>query len=342
MERLEDAALSLDILDDLQVELATVGVADGGSEGLVRDPLGGGTGSGLLHHAVNLLKRKTLGFGHKEVRIDEGACAETHPDEEDGRSEVTLILVDHVRSDDGDDSVPEPVGGGGEGDTTRSDGEGEDFTDQDPGTRTPGGGEEEDEDGDEGNLSVDGRDVVGAGKRVTTSGVGDIVGVVETDGNTNDGDDKLADQHTEGTPDEQRTTTELLNSPEGDGCRADVDEGEDQGDQKGVGDSASRLEERCGVVEDEVDTGPLLHHLERGTENGLAQVAVLLPERTLEAVGPARNPASGGDHGTLVLLVGNNLGKLSLDVVRVARLTTESGQGIASSLDVTALDEVTR
>mgnify|MGYP006953142671 CR=1 FL=1 len=86
----------------------------------------------------------------------------------------------------------------------------------------------------------------------------------------------------------------------------------------------------------------LLHHLERGTENGLAQVAALLPERALEAVGPTRNPASGRDHGTLVLLVGDDLGKLSLDVVRVAGLATESGQCVAGSLDVTTLDEVTR
>ena len=168
------------------------------------------------------------------------------------------------------------------------------------------------------------------------------MGVVETDGDTNNSDDKLAAQHAEGTPDEQGTTSELLNSVEGDGGRADVDEGEDQGDQEGVANGTSGLEERSRVVEDEVDTSPLLHHLKRGTEDGLAKVAVLLPERTLEAVGPTGNPASGGDHSTLVLLVGNNLRKLSLDVVRVARLATESGQGIASSLNVTTLDEVAR
>jgi hypothetical protein len=168
------------------------------------------------------------------------------------------------------------------------------------------------------------------------------VGVVETDGNTDNSDDKLADQHAEGTPDEQRTTTELLNGVEGDGGRADVDEGEDQRDQEGVADGTSGLEERSRVVEDEVDTGPLLHHLQRGTKDGLAQVAALLPERTLEAVGPTRNPASGGDHGTLVLLVGDDLGKLGLDVVRVTGLATESGQCVAGSLNVTALDEVAR
>jgi hypothetical protein len=97
---LEDTALSLDILDDLQVELATVGMADGAGEGLVGDPLGGGTGSGLLHHAVDLLERKTLGLGDQEPRVDESASTETGPDEEDRRSKVALIGVDHVGSDD--------------------------------------------------------------------------------------------------------------------------------------------------------------------------------------------------------------------------------------------------
>jgi hypothetical protein len=168
------------------------------------------------------------------------------------------------------------------------------------------------------------------------------VSVVETDGNTDDSDDKLADQHAEGTPNKERTTTELLNSVEGDGGRADVDKGEDQRDQEGVANGTGRLEEGSGVVEDEVDTSPLLHHLQRGTEDGLAQVAALLPERTLEAVGPTRNPTSGGDHRTLVLLVGDDLGKLGLDVVRVTGLATESGQCVAGSLDITTLDEVTR
>jgi hypothetical protein len=94
MKCLEDTALSLDILDDLQVELATVG------EGLVGDPLGGGTGGGLLHHAVDLLEGKTLGLGDQEPRVHEGASTETSPDEEDRRSKVALIGVDHVGSDD--------------------------------------------------------------------------------------------------------------------------------------------------------------------------------------------------------------------------------------------------
>ena len=113
------------------------------------------------------------------------------------------------------------------------------------------------------------------------------MGVVEADRNTNDGYKELADQHTKSTPDEQWSAAELLNSVERDGCRADVDEGEDQGDQESVVDRTSRLEEGSRVVEDEVDTSPLLHHLERGTKNRAAQVGLLVKQATLEAVHPA-------------------------------------------------------
>jgi len=131
--------------------------------------------------------------------------------------------------------VPKPVGGGGKSNTTGADGEREDLANDDPGTRAPSAGEEEDEDGNECDLSVDSRDVGSAG---LTSSV--EVGVVETNGDTNDGDEELADQHAKGTPDEERATTPLLNGVEGDWGGADVDEGEDQRDQEGVADGASR------------------------------------------------------------------------------------------------------
>merc|ERR1712137_617170 len=247
-----------------------------------------------------------------EGALDESDGAETSPDEEDGRLEVTLVGTDHVGGDDGDDGVPEPVGGGGEGNTTRADGEREDLTDEDPGTRTPCGGEEEDEDGDERNLGVDGRDVVGTGGAVGEGG-----GVVESLSDTDDGNQELADQHTESTEEEECTATELLHSVEGKRGGADVDEGEDERDQEGVGDGASRLQEGSGVVE--------------------------------EAVGPARDPATGGDKLALVLLVGNDLSKLefnhgpelsSLGVGRVD--TTDLHQSLLGLFGLAALDEVTR
>ena len=39
-------------------------------------------------------------------------------------------------------------------------------------------------------------------------------------------------------------------------------------------------------VEDEIDTSPLLHHLERSTKNRPAEIAVRLPKRSFEAIGP--------------------------------------------------------
>lgn len=115
------------------------------------------------------------------------------------------------------------------------------------------------------------------------------MGVVESDGDTDDGDEELADQHTESAPDEERTTSELLNGIEGERGRAHVDEGEDQRDQEGVADGSSGLQEGSGVVENEVDTSPvlklafarftrvqmnspLLHHLQRGAQDCAADV----------------------------------------------------------------------
>jgi hypothetical protein len=154
--------------------------------------------SNLLEHLVNLLKRQTLGLGNEEVSVDASAGAESTPDKEDLGTEValTLGLADHVRSDGGDDCVPEPVGCGGETDTTGTDGKREDLTDQNPSTGTPGRGEEGDGETDEGDLSLSGG-LVGDGK-----------------GSTEDSSEELADEHTKGTPDEKRTTTEAFNGPE--------------------------------------------------------------------------------------------------------------------------------
>jgi len=303
----------------------------------VRLPLGRSARGGLLHHLVDLLEGQTLGLGNEEPGVDEGARAQASPNEEDRRLEVALVSADHVRGDDSDDGVPEPVRGSGKSNTARADGEREDLADDNPGTGTPGAGEEEDEDSDKGNLGVDGGDVNSASIASSVD-----IGLVEADGDTDNGNKELADQHAKSTPDEQRTTSELLNGVEGDGSGADVDEGEDQGDQEGVADGAGRGQEGGGVVEDEVDTGPLLHHLHGGSEDGLAQVGVGLEDGATEAVGPALVPATSGDDGALVFLVGNNLGELGLDVLAVLGLTTESGEGVASLLDAATLDEVSR
>lgn len=100
--------------------------------------------------------------------------------------------------------------------------------------RAPGAGEEEDVDADEGNHGLDGS--VGAGD------------------SSDDGNDELADNHAKSTPDEQRSSSNLLHRPEGDGGGADVDEGGDEGDQEGVVDSSELLEEGSSCNELERDS----------------------------------------------------------------------------------------
>lgn len=221
-------------------------------ESLVRNPLGGVSWSSLLHHAVDLFEGKALGFWNQEVGVDESTSAETSPDEEDRRLQVSVLRTDHVWSNDSDNGVPEPVGCGGETNTTRSDWEREDFTDENPSSRTPGGGEEEYEDGDECDLGVDSRDVVGDSISVDIK-----VSLVESNSDTNDGNKELTDQHSQGSPDEKWTTTEFLDGIEGDWGGENVDQGEDQRDQESVLNGTGGLQEGGGVVKDEVDTSPV-------------------------------------------------------------------------------------
>lgn len=86
-----------------------------------------------------------------------------------------------------------------------------------------------------------------------------------------------------------------------------------------VSEEKGRERERT-EVEDKVDSGPLLHHLETGTEDGATDVGGAVPERSAEADGPLRDPTVGRHAGELDLVVGDNLGELGLDVVRVNRL----------------------
>lgn len=89
-----------------------------------------------------------------------------------------LIGTDEVRGDDGKDTIPEPVGSGGKTNTSRSDGDGEDFTDNNPSSRSPSGGEEEDVDTDQRDLTLD------------SGGVFSV-------GNTNDSANEFTDEHTD-------------------------------------------------------------------------------------------------------------------------------------------------
>ena len=272
----------LNILDSiLLVQLLTIHAVKLTGIGGGWLPASGLSGRDFVHHSVDLFKSKTLGFGNEEVGVEDAAEAKGSPHEEDLGLQVSLVSTDQVGSDDRNDAVPQPVGSSGKTDTTGTDGKREDFTNNNPSGGTPGGSEEEDINGNESDLNVDSVDVDGNGSTGSVN-----VGLVETNGDTNNSNNEFADGHTDGTPNKHGTTTETLNEPEGDRSGADVDESEDKRHQEDIANSTSRLEERSRVVEDEVDTSPLLHHLNRGTENNLADVAAGVPERTAEASSP--------------------------------------------------------
>lgn len=144
---------------------------------------------------------EALGLRDEEEGEEEGDAAKTTPHEEDVRTELgrVWLISDKVRGDDTDDAVPEPVGGSSKTNTTGSDGEREDFTNDDPGARTPGDGERGDVQANEGDHSPGGVLVV----ELWLSG-----------GGSDDGSDELEGNHQGSTIDEQRTATELLNHDE--------------------------------------------------------------------------------------------------------------------------------
>lgn len=85
----------------------------------------------------------------------------------------------------------------------------------------------------------------------------------------------------------------------------------------------------------------MLHHLERGTEDGAAEVGAGVEDRSGEAGSPRGEPRTGGDGGSLDLGVGDNLGKLDFDELRVSGLSTKTDEDVASILELALLDEVT-
>ncbi len=194
-------------------------------------------------------------------------------------------------------AIPKPIASSGETNTAGANWQGENLANDDPSTRSPSRCEEED---------------VYANECDHGSDCGWIVAVHCT----HNCDQELADQHTQGTPDEQRSTTESFNGPEGDRGRAHVDESGDQTDQERVVDGAKLIEEGGAKIEDEIDTGPLLHHLHRSTQNRAAEVGTRFPETSFEAIGPAAPVAALGNHLQFVFVVGDNLGKFVLNEVR--------------------------
>lgn len=137
------------------------------------------------------------------------------------------------------------------------------------------------------------------------------------------------------------TTPDSLDGPEGNGSGEYIDKGEDEGDEERVRDGTSGLEERGRIVKDKVDTRPLLHHLERSTENGATDIATSLPERAREAMEPAGPVTSDRDCLAFILSIGDNLCKFRSDVLRVFGLTAKSSEHGTSAVNLFFLDKVT-
>lgn len=214
-------------------------------------------------------------------------------------------------------NLPEPVRGSGHGNTLGTNGEREDLSDRDPGGRTPGRGEEEDVDTGEQDKN-------------------DLRCARASIGSTSDTNDPLADTHANGTIDQERTTTKALNGPEGQRSRADVDDGSDHRDEEGILDTDG-LEESGREVEDKVDTSPLLHHLEKDTNEDLADVGVAVCDATREHADPAD---LANRH--FILKVGLDLSELIDDVGTVGRLAADTAESLGGSVQLLLLDVVAR
>lgn len=237
------------MLDHLGCQRTFLGKSHLGRERGVGAPLGRRAGGRLLQHAIDLFQREALGFRDQQVGVDETESAERAPDEEHFLAQVGSVLAHHVRGDNGDDTIPQPIRGGGQANSTGADGEREDLSNHDPSSRAPGGSEEENVDADEGNFGSHGTLVLAVG-------------------DADNGDNELTDQHAESAPDQKWSPTKLFNGPKGDGSRADVDQGGNQPNQEGVV-NGPKIREKAGAeIEDEVDTRPSKVRLVR-TNQGL-------------------------------------------------------------------------
>lgn len=86
----------------------------------------------------------------------------------------------------------------------------------------------------------------------------------------------------------------------------------------------------------------LLHHLQRGTQNGTTKVAVGVEDASTEAVVPADKVSTAGDYLHFVLVVGNNFTQLLLNIIRVLGLIANTGQRGSGLVELALLDKVTR
>jgi len=283
--------------------------------------------SGLSVKEIDLLEGETLSLGNAEVGEEEASDTSRSPNEEDldtkvgGPDSVDTSCggVDQVGSSVSDTKVPEPVGRGRHGHGLSSDSKREDFSGDDPGDRTPSGSEGSDVDANESDENSLGGDVDG-----TRS---DISG--RTGGDTNNGNDELANSHDDSSAEKHRSSTGSIDHENTGNSANNVDDVGDDSDDEGVRDTGSSEEGRA-VVEDEVDTGQLLPTLDEDTGPGSEAVSGLSRLEAINVRGLAESKLSLKSHGDVKALL--------IDLSRVGRPRREPGESL-SSLDVSTLEE---
>ena len=256
----------------------------------------------LLIHEIDLLEGKTLGLGNAEVGEDKAAETCATPDEEHLRLEASRsgLLVDKVGGGITDTKVPQPIAGNRERHGLCTNLQGENFTGDNPGDRTPCGCEE-------GNVNANESD-----EHTLTSQV------VNRDGDTNDGDDELANTHASSADQEEAAATIALDAVHSRQSHEDVDDGSSDGNQETVLNTRV-LEEGCAVVENEVNAGELLEGLDEDTREGTERNLVLAELEAIDVRALAESQ--------LLLEVGVDLLELCLNFGIISGKAGDSAEG---------------
>jgi len=129
-----------------------------------------------------------------------------------------------------------------------------------------------------------------------------------------DADNILRNHHPSAAKNEQISATNSFNEPKRNGSRAHVDQRGDQTDKEGVADRVQTLEKYYSVIEDEVDSSKLLHHLQTHAQKGTSKIAAGVKDATLKAIGPASEVRSLWNNRQLIFVVSYDFRKLILDI----------------------------
>lgn len=101
------------------------------------------------------------------------------------------------------------------------------------------------------------------------------------------------------------------------------------------------LKEDRAEVEDEVNTGKLLHHLCSCPDESASKVGAWISHRTLEAVEPALDISCvATDRSELQLVISNDLSEFLLDELGCLWLTSQPRQTIRCVVEVATLDPI--